>query len=167
MRDKTRRDVDLDEIFSHIQQIKEEQTMTNVTEQEEVQPIQIIQDTTKKVAGELTIEDIESGDVFEILGEVEKTPNENLITIGNLPTMVEEELSTVGICDICHQGILFERNLSGLVIHGRFFACETCCKDANKENLDIWANSRNAKPEDIKPIAFWLMEKDNKTRLIK
>jgi hypothetical protein len=167
MRGKAQKDIDLDEIFSHIQQIKEEQKMTNVTKQEEVEPIKIIQENTKQLAGELTIEDIESGDVFEILGEVETTPNENLISIGNLSASVKEEPSSTGVCDICHQGILFERNLSGLVIHGQFFACENCCKDATKENLDIWAESKNAKPEDIKPIAFWLMEKDDKTRLIK
>ena len=166
MKNKSQRDVDLEEIFSHVQQIREDQTNVNEV-QEEVDPISIIKENTKQIAGELTIDDIESGDVFEILGEVKSTPNENLTSIGNLSTNVKEELNSVGVCDICHQGIIFERNLSGLEIHGKYFACENCCKDASKENIETWTKSKNANPEDVKPIAFWLMEKDNKTKMTK
>jgi len=166
MRDKTQRDVDLEEIFSHIQQIKGEQIAVNTTIQDEIEPLQVIQENTERVAGELTVDDIESGDVFEILGEVEKTPNEELISIGNLSKEFEEEKGSIGVCDICHKGILFERNLSGLEIHGTFFACEECCKEATKEDLESWSKSKNARPDDVKPIAFWLMERENKTRLI-
>ena len=51
------------------------------------------------------------------------------------------------------------------MIHGKFFACEKCCREASKKDLDHWTESRMAKPTDVKPIALWLMQKENRTRL--
>jgi hypothetical protein len=166
MREKLAMNEDLEEIFSHIQKLRKEQNFSDELKQEKLEPLKIIKDSKKHIAGDLNIEDISSEDVFEIIGEIEKTPNENLISIGNLSTNINEEPGSIGVCDICHKGMLFERNLAGLIIDNKFFACEKCCVDATKEDLDIWTHSKNAKPEDVRPIAFWLMEKENKTRLI-
>ena len=161
MREKPFLDKELEEIFLHIEKIRKKQTPSD-----DFEPLKIIKESTNHIAGDLNIEYISSGDVFEIIGEVEETPNENLISTGNLSTTINEEHSSIGICDICHKGMLFERNLAGLVIHNKFFACEKCCMDTTKDDLDIWTHSKNAKPEDVRPIAFWLMEKENRTRLI-
>jgi hypothetical protein len=166
MREKLAIDEELEEIFSHIEKLRKEQNSSDDLKQDELEPLKIIKENTNNIAGDLNIEDITSEDVFEIIGEIERTPNENLNSIGNLSTIIHEEPGSIGVCDICHKGMLFERNLAGLVIHSKFFACEKCCIDANKEDLDIWTHSKNAKPEDVRPIAFWLMEKENRTRLI-
>jgi len=166
MREKLAIDEELQEIFSHVKQLRKEQDSTDNLKQEKLEALKIIKESKKHIAGDLNIEDIASEDVFEIIGEIEKTPNENLISIGNLSTTIDEEPGSIGVCDICHKGMLFERNLAGLIIGNKFFACEKCCVDATKEKLDIWTHSKNAKPEDVRPIAFWLMEKENRTRLI-
>lgn len=166
MREKTFRNKELEEIFSHIEEIKQNKSFPNDLKQETPDPLKIIQQNTSHVAGDLNIDDIASGDVFQIISEVEKTPNEELDSMGNLSTNISEETGSIGVCDICHTGMLFERNLSGLVIQNKFFACEKCCINASKKDLDFWTHSKNAKREDVKPIAFWLMEKENKTRLI-
>jgi hypothetical protein len=166
MRKKIAVDEELEEIFSHIQKLRQKQSFPDDLKQETPDPLKIIQENTSHVAGELNIDDIASGDVFQIISEVEKTPNEDLNSIGNLSTDISEEKGSIGVCDICHKGMIFERNLSGLVIHSKFFACEKCCINSSKKDLDIWTHSKNAKPEDVRPIAFWLMEKENKTRLI-
>jgi hypothetical protein len=166
MKDKVQRDIDLEEIFSHVQRIKEEQITIVENRQVDLEPLEIIKEQTEVIAGDLNIYNIKPEDIFEIVEEIKQTPNENLFSIGNLTKEIDEGIGSVGICDICHKGMLFERNLSGLVIQGKFFACEECCQDATKELLDFWAHSKNVKPEDIRPIAFWLMEKENKTRLV-
>lgn len=166
MREKLVIDDELEEIFLHIEKLRKEQNSSDDLKQDELEPLKIIKENINHIAGDLNIEDIESGDVFEIVGEIEKTPNENLISIGNLSTIIYEEPGSIGVCDICHKGMLFERNLAGLVIDNKFFACEKCCMDATKEELDIWTHSKNAKSEDVRPIAFWLMKKENRTRLI-
>jgi hypothetical protein len=51
------------------------------------------------------------------------------------------------------------------VIHGKFFSCENCCQEVSKKDLHNWTESRMAKPTDVKPIALWLMQKENKARL--
>ena len=166
MRKKIAVDEELEEVFKHIQKLREKQNFSDEIKQETPDPLKIIQANTSNIAGDLNLDDIASGDVFQIISEVEKTPNEDLNSIGNLSTVLKEETGSIGVCDICHKGMIFERNLSGLVIHNKFFACEKCCVDATKKDLDSWTHSKNAKPEDVRPIAFWLMEKENKTRLI-
>ncbi|MCJ7572414.1 MAG: hypothetical protein MUO82_11180 [Candidatus Thermoplasmatota archaeon] len=166
MREKLVIDEDLEEIFLHIQNLRREQNSLGDLKQDELEPLKIDKVSKDHIAEDLNIDDIASGDIFEIIGEVEETPTGNLIVIGNLSTTINEEPGSIGVCDICHKVMLFERNLAGLVIHSKFFACEKCCMDATKENLDIWAHSKNAKPEEVRPIAFWLREKENRTRLI-
>lgn len=164
MRGNSQKDKDLEEIFAHIAQIKQDQF--EEVKREELEPIKIIQESSGKTAGELEIDNYSDEDIFEVLGPVNQILEEKDEFIEQPTTKVDEFIGSVGLCDICGTGFLFQKNLSGLVIHGKFFACETCCKDASKEDLDIWSESKMAKPADVKPIALWLMQHENKTRLI-
>ena len=100
-------------------------------------------------------------DVFEIVEFVEDTdnpPEEEFVSkkIDNGPLMV---------CDLCGENIVPEENLAGLVISERNFACEKCCQELSKDKLSSWTESKMTKPGDVKPIALWLMEEKNKSRL--
>jgi len=72
--------------------------------------------------------------------------------------------NSVGTCDICKRVIVFEKNLSGLVISDEFFACEDCCKNTSKDELAEWTKSRMTKPADVRPIGIWLTQEQNKDR---
>jgi hypothetical protein len=97
-------------------------------------------------------DNISPDDIFEIVDQDEQISN---ISFKNS-----------GICDICGQDINFDENLSGLVLLNRFFACEDCCNDASNDVLNSWIQTRNARTEDVNPIALWLMIEKHKTRLI-
>jgi len=154
MRIFSQKNKDLEEISSHIQQLKQQQENFEERKDDVVEPIEIISQSTGKVAGELDLDNIPPEDVFEIIGPVDELSE------------IDKETRSVGMCDMCKSAMLFEKNLSGLVIHGKFFACEKCCQEASKKDLDSWTESRMAKPTDVKPIALWLMQKENRTRLI-
>ena len=145
---------DIEEIFMHIQKLKKQEGQEEQNDTPE--PIDIISESTGQVAGELDLENISPDDVFEVIGPVDEVEK----------TRMQTDDSSVGMCDMCKTAMLFEKNLAGLVIHGKFFACEKCCQDASKADLDSWTQSKNAKPADVKPIAFWLMQKEERTRLI-
>ncbi len=158
MKDLSQKEKDLEEIFEHIQKIRQEPQSTN----SELEPVDIIKNSTGKVAGALTGEDISPEDIFEVVGPIDETQKDleepiSKMTLG---------LGSAGVCDICGEKIVFEKNLAGLVVSDKFFACEKCCQDASKKNLDTWTESKNAKPEDVRPIAFWLMQLKNKNRLM-
>jgi len=111
----------------------------------------------KKLKGEFCSnedksDNISPDDIFEIVDQDEPTSD---ISFKNS-----------GICDICGQDINFDENLSGLVLFDKFFACEDCCNDASNDVLNSWIETRNAKTEDVNPIALWLMNEKHKTRLI-
>jgi len=76
------------------------------------------------------------------------------------------DFGSAGVCDICNGKIVFEKNLAGLVINDKFFACEKCCQQATKNDLDKWVETKNAKTENVRPIAFWLMQIKNKNKLL-
>ena len=164
MRIFSQKNKDLEEISSHIQQLKQQENFEEKKD-EEVETIEIISHSTGQVAGELDLDNIPPEDVFEIIGPVDELSEIDKETNIEQFTTIEKETRLVGICDMCKSAMPFEKNLSGLAIHGKFFACEKCCQDASKKDLDNWTESRMAKPTDVKPIALWLMQKENKDRL--
>ena len=155
MRDMSQKQKDIQEIFQHIQKIKQEDKLTN----KEIEPVNIIKETTGKVAGEISEEEFGPEDVFEIVGPFNETEQETV-------SKMTLNLGSAGTCDLCGEKIIFEKNLAGLVVNETFFACEKCCKDSSKLDLDLWTESKNAKAEDVRPIAFWLMQIKNKNRLM-
>lgn len=143
---------DLEEIFLHVKKLKAESGSAGETKKEKSNNIDISRNNNEKISKEIIPENISPDDIFEIVEEDE--------------TVTKMNLKTLGICDLCGQDISFDENLSGLVLFNRFFACEECCKDASNEVLNSWIETRNAKTEDVKPIALWLMQEKQKTRLI-
>ena len=59
-------------------------------------------------------------------------------------------------CDICNNEIELEKNLSGLVVAGEYFACEHCCQQSNHEELTKWTKSRMNNTSDFQPIGLWI-----------
>ena len=66
------------------------------------------------------------------------------------------------ICDICNSDIDLEKNLSGLVVGGEFFACESCCKNSSNEELTNWTKSKMKTSSDFQPIGLWVTREKNK-----
>jgi len=143
---------DIEEIFLHIKKLKAECGLTVEIKKEKLDDIEILRNNTEKITRETIPDNISPEDIFEIVDEDE--------------TVSKMSLKTSGICDLCGQDIIFDENLSGLVLFNIFFACEECCKDASNDVLNSWIETRNAKAEDVKPIALWLMQEKHKTRLI-
>jgi hypothetical protein len=139
------RNTDIEEIFQHIKQLKEEQQ--NITE-----PEKEISQVSKMISDS---KDISPEDVFEV---VEFDTAENSSTLGN------ENITT---CDFCGKIMSLENNLSGLSVMGKNFACENCCQEATNVALERWITSINANLSDIQPIALWLMQEKNKNCLFK
>jgi hypothetical protein len=154
---KSQKDEDLEEIFLHVQQLKEEQNQLRGVNQGDLEPIDVIKDNIGQTAGEISADEISQEDVFEIIGPVDED------TLDPITKMLS---GTSGICDMCGKEIVFEENLSGLVIYGRFFTCEKCCQEASKDALNTWSKSRLADAEDVRPIALWLMQEKDKDRLL-
>ena len=160
MKIMSRKEKEIQEIFQHIQRIRQEQNIDYT--HNKLDPLDIIKNQTDKIAGELSEEDFSPEDVFEIVGPVLETQQELEEPVSKMSL----SLGSAGVCDICGEKIIFEKNLAGLVVRDKFFACETCCQDASKADLDTWTESKNAKPEDVRPIAFWLMQIKDKNRLM-
>lgn len=163
---ESQKEEDLEEIFSHIKELKKQQEQFSEGKENNLVPINFIKESAEKIAGDLDVEYITDEDLFEVVEPVEeiiKTKKE----ISEKPVVqIDDSIGSRGLCDICQTDFLFEKNLSGLVINGKFFVCESCCKEASKDDLDHWIESKMAKLTDVKPIALWLMEHQNKTRLI-
>ncbi len=152
MFENSHKNKDIEEIFLHVKKLKAEFGSTGKRKKEKSDNIDISRNNNEKISKELILENISPDDIFEIVDEDE--------------TVSKMSLKTLGICDLCGQEISFDENLSGLVLFNRFFACEECCKDASNEVLNSWIETRNAKAEDVKPIALWIMQEKHKTRLI-
>ena len=147
----TNKDKDLEEIFLHVKKLKAEFDSIEKIKEEKLDDLDIIKNNNENIFIE-NIDNISPDDIFEIVDEQE--------------TVTKMEIKTSGMCDICGQDINFDENLSGLVLFSKFFACQECCEDASNDVLNSWIETRNAKVEDVKPIAFWLMKEMHKTRLI-
>jgi hypothetical protein len=163
---ESQKEEDLEEIFSHIKELKKQQEQFNEGKEDNLEPINLIKESAEKIAGELDVEYITDEDLFEIVEPVEKIIKTKKEISEKPVVQIDDSIGSGGLCDICQTDFLFEKNLSGLVINGKFFACESCCQKASKDDLDHWTESKMAKPTDVKPIALWLMEHQNKTRLI-
>jgi len=148
---------DLEEIFSHIQEIKNQEQSKNI-ENNELNEIDIIKKNVEVIAGDTNITDTFDDDLFEIVSPVNNAVSD--ISQMNIN-------SDITICDICHERINLQDNLSGLSIKGEYFACEKCCYNASKEDLEYWTGSRSSKQKDIQPIALFLMYNKNKEDLFK
>ena len=141
---ETQNDYDIEEIFTHVKLLKDEQEKPEEIDKVEFESIK-------------TTNDIPPENIFEIVGP-EELLEQNV-------SKMKVDIESSGTCDICGQEFVFDDNLSGLTILGKFFSCEKCCQVASKDTLDSWINYKNAKLKDIKPIALWLMQEKNKTRL--
>ena len=147
----SKKEKDLEEIFLHIQDIIEERNLDN-----ELKQIEILQENLKKTAGELDINNYSKDDIFEVVEDDE---------IEDHQTVMTSDFVLKGFCDFCNEEIDFENNLSGLVLKDKSFVCQKCCTNANKETLEKWVETKMATQKDVKPIALWLMEIKNKSRL--
>lgn len=160
---RSKKEKDLREIFSHVKQIKLEKEKTEDVQNNDLEPAKTIKDNTGIVAGE--IDNISPDDLFEVVAPIDESTDESKDISEETVSQMKAEADSKGTCDMCGYDIEFEKNLSGLVINGTFFACEKCCHSSSKDKLDDWTKSKMANPEDVKPIALWLMEEKNKTQL--
>ena len=165
MPEESQRDKDIEEIFLHVKQIKVEQGKLENEREDELDSIEIIQDNTRQIVEETSLDNIPPEDIFEIVEPANELTNETGEFLEETVSKMKVDIDSTGSCDLCKREIVFEENLSGLVIHGRFFACEECCQDASKDELMNWTKSKMANPEDVKPIALWLMQEKNRSRL--
>ena len=161
---RSKKDKDLQEIFSHVKQLKLEKEQTNEVKSNEIEPVEIDKHKTEINVGE--IDTISPDDLFEIVEPIEESADINEEILEDSVSKMNVRTDSIGTCDMCGQDIVFEKNLSGLVIKSRFFACENCCLSSSEEDLDSWTESKMANPEDVKPIALWLMQEKNKTQLV-
>jgi len=69
---------------------------------------------------------------------------------------------STGICDICETVMVFEKNLTGLVVADKFFACEKCCTNLSRNELIQWTKSKMTNPTDVRPIGLWMAKDKNK-----
>ena len=154
---KIQKDSEIDEIFSHIKQLKAEQDNIEEINQNDFESINTIKKNIGTIGGEKCYKGIPQEDIFRII-RPEELVNENL-------SKMNVNIDSSGICDICGKEFIFENNLTGLTIRGEFFSCEKCCQDASKDTLDGWVDYKKGKPGEIKPIALWLMQENNKAKL--
>lgn len=80
---------------------------------------------------------------------------ENVFTLG----ITDLDVRT---CNLCNNDIELEKNLSGLVVGGEFFACESCCKNSSNEDLTNWTKSKMKDSSDFQPIGLWVTREKNK-----
>ena len=114
-----------------------------------------------------------SNESHDIVKPVDETTDvEDTSEIGDIASTIMKPTSwrwgdtSTGICDLCKHEIVFEKNLSGLVVCDRFFACEECCKTVSKEDLMSWTKSRMVTSNDIRPIGLWTIQEKNKGRSV-
>jgi hypothetical protein len=146
---------DIEEISQHIKQLMAQREQTESIKKEELTTLE----RTGPIAGEIKLDNIPPEDTFEVI--------ESDAHVEEPATTMKTDSRLRGNCDFCGKEIVFVENLSGLVIHGEFFTCEKCCKDASKEDLDAWTKSKEANSEDVKPIALWLMQEKHRTTLFR
>ena len=159
MDEQSQKDSEIDEIFSHIKQLKAEQLKTDEINQDDFESIKTIKKDIGKIVEETNYKAIPLEDIFRIL-KPEDLTRENR-------SIMKVDVRSTGICDICGRDIIFDDNLSGLTIRGEFFSCEKCCRDASKETLDSWVEYKKGKPKEIIPIALWLMQEKKQSELFK
>jgi hypothetical protein len=160
MKGLSQKEKDIQEIFHHVKKIREEQEFDS--KDKKLESVDIIKYSADGIAGELSEDNFSDEDVFEIVEPVVETQDELEDPVSKMTL----DFGSAGVCDICSGKIVFEKNLAGLVINDKFFACENCCQKATKNDLDSWVETKNAKTENVRPIAFWLMQIKNKNKLL-
>lgn len=194
MSKKSKKIKEIDEIFSHIKKLKSElntikepekksfenhegQDIENKSFQEDIdlssRPSNIIKEKeieeefdTKKVNKTILFD--KSSPPLELLDEetIDDKDFEEPVSTVTEPTPLRWSNDSTGICDLCKREIFFEKNLSGLVVGNKFFACEECCKTSSKEELMNWTRSRMIKPYDVRPMGLWFTQEKNKAKSI-
>ena len=196
MSKKSKKNKEIDEIFLHIKQLKSElnpikkrknkivedhqrHNIENTSFEADInlskQPNNIIK--KKEIEQEFDSKKVEINKAFlindtppslELLDEETNDDNdlEEPVTTVIKPIHVRLGYDSTGICDLCKQEIFFEKNLSGLVVGDKFFACEECCKTSSKEDLINWTRSRMIKPYDVRPMGLWITQEKNKVKSI-
>jgi hypothetical protein len=159
MDEQSQKENEIDEIFTHIKQLKAEKVNNVDINQDDFESIKTIKKDTGTIGEENYYNGIPPEDIFRII-KPEDLGRESL-------SVMKVDVRSSGICDICGRDIIFDENLSGLTIRGEFFSCENCCRDASKETLDGWVEYKKGKPKDIIPIALWLMKEKKRTELFK
>jgi RNA polymerase-binding transcription factor DksA len=154
MSEDFQRNKDIEEIFLHIKQIKSEQDNLENKREDRLNP-----------EDKINLDNIPPEDVFEIVELENELSDETSELSEETISKIKVDIDSLGLCDLCKQEIDFEKNLSGLVIHGKFFACEKCCQVASKDELMNWTKSKMSNLEDVKPIVLWFMQEKNKSRL--
>ena len=69
-------------------------------------------------------------------------------------------------CDICKKDIVLGKNLSGLVVEEKFFACESCCINSTNNELFNWTKKRMKTPSGVRPIGVWITQKNSQDKSI-
>ena len=165
MLEESKRDKDIKGIFLHVKQIKAEQYKLANKREDELDSIKINEEYTKQTLEEISLDNIPPEDVFEIVEPANEFSNEAGESLEEAASKMKVDTGTMGTCDFCKQEIIFEQNLSGLVIRNRFFTCEKCCQDASKDELMKWTKSKMTNSKEVRPIALWLMQNKNRTKL--
>jgi hypothetical protein len=135
----------------HTENVNETKGEIIINKSEEIEKTVI----SDELSPNLEINDEKSLDVEESVSSIMK------------PTPERWGDDSTGICDLCKREILFEKNLSGLVVGNKFFACEECCKTFSKEELVNWTKSRMIKPYNVRSIGLWATQEKNKAKSVK
>jgi hypothetical protein len=69
-------------------------------------------------------------------------------------------------CDLCKKDIILGKNLSGLVVDEKFFACESCCINSTNTELFNWTKQKMQSPSGVRPIGVWITQKNSKYKSI-
>ncbi len=143
---------------------------SEITDESEI----VLSDETQVSALKDPTEDSIGEQIEKVESVTMMTDKDDLMSLSERMNQFQQDLNSLdlpdlssGVCDICGEEIELEKNLSGLVVAEKFFACETCCKESSKENLSDWTKSKMGKPSDIRPIGLWLTQEKNKQRSIR
>jgi len=173
VQDISKMKVETDEIESNVASDIAESDIESTPELDEN-----VEENVSKMKAETEV--ITPEDISNVAEPEEETTAENDLNIGQgnfemleTTTQVAKLIppwrwgdNSTGICDLCGHEMEFEKNLSGLVISDKFFACEECCKTASKEDLVSWTESKMVKPNDVRPIGLWTIQEKNKNKSI-
>jgi len=164
MDEKTVKESELQEIFDHIKELVVEKTAkkshnntseTNLLSNKKDIPAE---STEKELRPVQVANEINENNTIQVTDKSAPNTIPSLLQkISDIPT---EE--TITICDICNEEMLLGKNLAGLVMENKYFACETCCQTTSKEELKQWIQSKMLSTNTLRPIGLWLTQEKNK-----
>ncbi len=163
MSEENNKDVEIEEIFSHIRKMMKNDSSEQKEEEKTVEVTEEEKPDNEKIVVEENIISVDKEPVIESIVTDEPVaqdiPEE---TISTVMSSWEKNGSLFGICDLCKKEIELESNLSGLIVDETFFACESCCSNTPKEKLISWTNTKMTSKNNLRPIGLWLVDKQNK-----